>query len=350
MPAPSRRTVLKSIGLIGLGTLAATRRGLSLARAQSDSIPALPPRWNGQPLGRITGKTMNVRAEPSTDSEVVAVLERDDVVRVRRAVHGEATFPNNDLWLETPRGYLYASFVQPMWYHLPNPPRADLGNGRWAELTVPYSNAYWDPEPNEDRFVSRQHYGSVYRIEELVTGGDGKSWYRVRELYQSYYMRATHLRIIPPEELTPISPEVDPHEKRIEVNLATQTLIAYEGERPVFAHLISSGIPDYATPEGEHRVVDKRISTRMIGGAASDEEEYYNLPGVPFVCYFTWEWAATHGTYWHNDYGRPRSHGCLNLPPDAARWIWRWTTPYADYDSLYFRPRTRSEGTRIIIY
>jgi len=343
-----RRTILKSIGLIGLA--AAGSRLTPRLHAEDAPIPPFPPRWNGQPLGRVTSAYMNARVEPSTQAAILEELHEDDVVRVRRVVSGETVWWNNDMWLETDRGYLYASFVQPMWYHLPNPPRADLGEGRWAEVTVPYTDAYWDPDSrgDEDSFVSRMRYGSVHRIIGLVRGRDGKSWYKVKELYQAYFMRATHLLIIPPEDLTPLSPDVDPRDKRIEINLSDQTLIAYEGDTPVFAHHISSGLPDYPTPDGVHYVVDKRPSERMVGGSAASDEDY-DLPGVPFVCYFTWEWAATHGCYWHNDWGRPRSHGCVNLPAYAARWIWRWTTPIADYDSFYVRPANALDGTKVIV-
>jgi hypothetical protein len=165
-------------------------------------------------------------------------------------------------------------------------------------------------------------------------------------------MRATHLRLIPDEDLMPLSPEVAPQDKWIEVDLAQQILIAWEGDIPVFAQRVSTGLPGYATPEGTHYIFDKRISERMVGGLASSEEfgDYYNLPGVPFVCYFTAEWVATHGTYWHNDFGQPHSHGCVNVPGYAAKWLWRWTTPYVagpDLNQFYVRPEYRTEGTRV---
>ena len=80
---------------------------------------------------------------------------------------------------------------------------------------------------------------------------------------------------------------------------------------------------------------------------ATDDPDFYNLPGVPFVCYFTDNWIGTHGTYWHNDYGRPRSHGCVNVTVDAARWLWRWTTPAGSLTDFYARPTNRLHGTRI---
>ena len=58
----------------------------------------------------------------------------------------------------------------------------------------------------------------------------------------------------------------------------------------------------------------------------------YDLPGVPWVSYITGSGISFHGTYWHNDFGKPRSHGCINLSPEAARWIYRWTLPAVPFD------------------
>ncbi len=352
MPTVSRRAVLKSIGLIGLGAASVTSR-IERLLAQNN-LPAMPAHWQGQPLGRVTGLYQNARTAPHVDAEVVLQHNQDDIVRVRRAVRGQSVWPYNDLWLETESGYMYSSYVQPIWYHLPNPPVADLGGGRWAEVTVPFTDAYWDPDDSiGDRFVSRMYYGTIFRVTDLIAGRDGRSWYRVQEMYQSFYMRATHLRLIPDADLAPLSPEVDPADKWIEVDLMRQLLIAYEGDTPVYAHLVASGLPDHGTPDGTHYVFDKRISERMVGGRAASEEfgDYYNLAGVPFVCYFTSDWVALHGTYWHNDYGQPHSHGCVNLPAYASRWLWRWTAPIVtDLTRFYVRPDNRFDGTRIEVH
>ncbi len=345
----SRRTILKSIGLIGLSAAAGPLARRSAAFVQADVT--IPPRWNGEPLGRICQAAQPARAEPNTESDVVTDLVRDDVVRVRQVVQGETAFANNDLWLDTSQGYLYASFVQPMWYPLPAPAHADLGEGRWAEVIVPYSDLMRTPDPYDPNAKKElATYGSVFRVDQLVEGTDGKSYYRVHELYQILYIRATHLRLIDDAELAPISPDVPAQNKTIDVNLTTQTLIAYEYGSPVFARYVSSGIRDHETPEGEHYVWDKRISERMVADTASDDPDFYNLPGVPFVCYFTDDWVGTHGTYWHNDFGRPRSHGCLNLPTEAARWVWRWTTPQGDLSEFYSRPRYATDGTKIVVH
>jgi hypothetical protein len=77
----------------------------------------------------------------------------------------------------------------------------------------------------------------------------------------------------------------------------------------------------------------------MTGGA--DLASLFDLPGVPWDAYFTEAGAALHGTYWHNDFGHPHSHGCINLTPEDARWIYRWTLPSVPPDQrLVYEPGT----------
>jgi lipoprotein-anchoring transpeptidase ErfK/SrfK len=83
---------------------------------------------------------------------------------------------------------------------------------------------------------------------------------------------------------------------------------------------------DYFTPPGRHITFHKRPSRHMARGNLAANG--YDLPGVPWVTYFTEEGVSIHGTYWHNDFGKPRSHGCVNLTPQAAKWVYRWTLPY----------------------
>ena len=89
----------------------------------------------------------------------------------------------------------------------------------------------------------------------------------------------------------------------------------------------------------------KRPSRHMAGGdlAAADG---FDLPGVPWVSYINGRGVALHGTYWHNDYGRPRSHGCINLTPEAAKWIYRWTIPAVPpAEGLVWE----DHGTRVVV-
>ncbi|MGK4005768.1 L,D-transpeptidase family protein [Sorangium sp. So ce1036] len=119
-------------------------------------------------------------------------------------------------------------------------------------------------------------------------------------------------------------------EKWIDINLTKQVLVAYEGETPVYATLISSGeagLEDHetstATKRGIFRIHTKYISITMDSDAVGEE---FELRDVPYVQYFE-EGYALHGAYWHDKFGRPKSHGCINLSPEDARRLFFWTEP-----------------------
>jgi lipoprotein-anchoring transpeptidase ErfK/SrfK len=104
----------------------------------------------------------------------------------------------------------------------------------------------------------------------------------------------------------------------IDVNLSQQRLTAYQGNTAVFSTLISSGVAGRRTPTGRHAVRTKIPAQRMSGPG-------YNLPGVPYVMYFAGA-NAIHGTYWHNNFGRPMSHGCVNMRIPEAKWLYNWAS------------------------
>ena len=110
--------------------------------------------------------------------------------------------------------------------------------------------------------------------------------------------------------------------KWVHVNLWEQTLTAYEGDRPVYATLISSGKRDFQTHPGLYQVVEKMTYSDMHG----DDVEPYVVDRVPYVLYFNKN-EALHGTYWHDHFGAPASHGCVNLSMSDARWLFEWAPP-----------------------
>jgi lipoprotein-anchoring transpeptidase ErfK/SrfK len=110
-------------------------------------------------------------------------------------------------------------------------------------------------------------------------------------------------------------------EKWIEVNLSTQYLVAWEGDTPVNETYVSTGREGFNTPEGTFHVLVKKETEDMEGVIGG---EYYNVPEVPWVMYFTNGGHALHGTYWHNNFGAQMSHGCVNLPMDFAEWLYGW--------------------------
>jgi len=116
--------------------------------------------------------------------------------------------------------------------------------------------------------------------------------------------------------------EVDPNgERRVFISLSQQYLWAYQGDVVLWQGYISSGTEKFATPPGSFRVINKLESQTMEGVLGG---EYYNVPDVPDVMYFTDRGHAIHGTYWHNNFGTPMSHGCINLPTDVADWMYGW--------------------------
>lgn len=112
----------------------------------------------------------------------------------------------------------------------------------------------------------------------------------------------------------------------IDVNLTTQTLTAYEGDVAVMTTAVSSGTYLYPTVTGQFSIYLRHQNQDMNGYALGYD---YYLPDVPYVMYF-YRGFALHGTYWHNNFGTPMSHGCVNLPTDKAQWIYNWS----DYGTL----------------
>jgi hypothetical protein len=116
----------------------------------------------------------------------------------------------------------------------------------------------------------------------------------------------------------------DPNgEKWVLINITLQYLWAYQGDQVLWQGYISTGTAKFATPPGSYHVLSKLPSQTMEGVLGG---EYYNVPDVPDVMYFTDRGHALHGTYWHNNFGTPMSHGCVNLPMDVADWMYQWAS------------------------
>lgn len=299
------------------------------------------------PLGRIaTWWRQALRAEPAPNAELLAWKSRDDLVPLTAAVHGEPPWPTNPIWYQTEEGYIHSGYVQPV-RDEPQPVVEEVTDpGFWAEVSVPWADARWTPGSGYRAF--RFYHGTVYRVIAVVQDEEGNSWYRLKEGVNPWrpgpYVPAHTLRPISPDELTPLSPGIG--DKRIIIDRQAQSLSCLEGDQTVFTTRISTGHASTPTPRGEFRVLYKRHTRRMT---VSDIAEPYDLPGVPFTVYFTWSGVAIHGTYWHNDYGRVHSHGCVNATPEAARWIFRWADPVVPYAEYTARAEPPSVGTPVFV-
>lgn len=142
-------------------------------------------------------------------------------------------------------------------------------------------------------------------------------------------------------------------EKWIEIDLSDQYLKAWQGNTLYVESPVSTGLPWTPTPTGEFRIWIKLRATRMEGGSGA---YYYNLPNVPYTMFFEndavpgWRGFGLHGTYWHNDFGRPHSHGCVNLPTPIAEKLYYWVEPDLRDAKWSVRASDDNPGTKIVIH
>ncbi len=136
----------------------------------------------------------------------------------------------------------------------------------------------------------------------------------------------------------------------IDVSILHQSLTAYEGKKPVYVTLVSTGADGLGDPKKTHSTIlgaflihTKHLSVTM-GDRIGDE---FDFRDVPFVQYFT-EGFALHGAYWHDDFGTPRSHGCVNLAPVDAAWLFRFTDP--EVPAAWHGALSLRKGTLVYIH
>ncbi len=144
------------------------------------------------------------------------------------------------------------------------------------------------------------------------------------------------------------------NEKWIDVSISKNTLVAYEGEKPVFATAVSVGKEnhddkekDHHTPPGTFRIREKHIAATMDGDVASDGP--YSIEDVPWIMYFNGSYAL-HGAFWHNNFGRQQSHGCVNLAPADAKAIFAWAEPKLPEGWHGVMATADRPGTRVIVH
>lgn len=143
-------------------------------------------------------------------------------------------------------------------------------------------------------------------------------------------------------------------DKKIFVDLTNQTLYAYEDENLIYSFLVSTGKWG-KTPTGVFNIWGKFRYTKMSGGSTA-LRTYYYLPNVPYVMFFSNEKIAAgrgfgiHGTYWHDNFGHPMSHGCINMKTSEAGLIYEWSTPSIPNGKNTIRSSDENPGTQIIIY
>jgi lipoprotein-anchoring transpeptidase ErfK/SrfK len=176
---------------------------------------------------------------------------------------------------------------------------------------------------------------------------NGMTYY---ETVGGFYVMMSQLKLAHPQ----IPADVGEHEKWIDVDLTRQQLVAFEGRRPVFATLISSGRknPDdpehnYATPPGSYRIREKHVTATMDADTAADGP--YSIEDVPWVMYFQGSYAL-HGAFWHDSFGNMRSHGCVNMSPEDARTVFAWSDPPLPNGWHGVFSKDDNTGSRVIVH
>jgi hypothetical protein len=310
--------------------------GLSLAGLAFTSFLPEMTGFEDIDLVRVATGSVSVYKEPSDQSQIVGTWYRDDLVHVYETVQAE-TPEYNPVWYRVFGGYMHRARLHKVRIHY-NPVLSSVPDSMLlAELTIPYAQPYRYNQWEGWTTTYRAYYGTIHWISGIDIGPDGNSWYRLLDEADEsiYFLPTTQLRPIPPEEITPISPEVPMEKKRIDVNLSTQTLTCFENESLVFTTEVSTGLMGlYDTPSGRFNIQVKLPSRRMRGAdhfASADENV---LAGVPWCGFFTTEGHAFHGTYWHDNFGIPMSHGCVNMRSDEAKWLFRWSRPVAGFEDI----------------
>ncbi len=157
-----------------------------------------------------------------------------------------------------------------------------------------------------------------------------------RRVGDDVYLSVAEGRLVRERDVRVVQPSPPPDgvgegERWIDIDLTHQVLVAYEWRQPRYVTLVSTGRTktpspelDYRTPKGLHRVRGKHLTSTMDNDEPG--EPPYSLEDVPYVMYFRGAYAF-HSAFWHDRFGRPRSHGCINLAPEDAKWLYNWSGP-----------------------
>jgi hypothetical protein len=376
----SRRDFLKVAG-VGLGALAFKPFNKLDAYYEKFYTPKRLPQFPASEIiGRLVDQT-DIRSRPSpVDAKgldtSIGMLPADALVPWEREVIGSVALLTNQKYLQTAQGYIWSSRVQPT-RNIPNTPIAQIPPGQpgfWAEVTVPYIDlalegvpaSPWMQDHITYNFPPRVYYGQVIWIDQ-VRQNNGFTEYRWNEganghgygygaYGEFFWLDGAGAKVLTDEDVKPISPNVDPNEKKISVNVTYQTLSCFEGNNEVYFCRVASGqvydpltgakSDEYATPVGDMLTHWKIISKNMTAGNA---QAGYSTPAVPWNTFINGDGIAIHGAFWHNDFGERRSHGCINVTPEDAKWIFRWTTPYISVEQSEQRMTYPDHGTLVSV-
>ncbi|MDP9033702.1 MAG: L,D-transpeptidase [Myxococcota bacterium] len=229
-----------------------------------------------------------------------------------------------------------------VWLHAPGETRhLPLG---W--ITNPHQ---WKYTLDDSKMRRREHVDrfAIVQLTGKKQAVDGSAYW---ETADGWWMRGMDGTVTNPG---PPPRHLAPGERWIDVNIGMQSLVAFEGEEPVFATIISSGrhnddpVKDHHTRPGEFRVREKHVSATMDNDTATDGP--YSIEDVPWIMYFDGS-TALHGAFWHSRFGHERSHGCVNMTPHDARELFGWTGPTLPDGWHGVRATDTNPGTRVVVH
>lgn len=182
--------------------------------------------------------------------------------------------------------------------------------------------------------VMKLRTGIVLKVDKSIADQEGRSWYKLipdteklrfpERITSDWYVSADVVQLLYDDGDHILSQDAPATNKRIVVSRSKQMLYAYEGDTLFMEQSISTGLELTPTPLGTYKVYKMTPSRYMQGPIEGVSDQYYDLPGVPWNLYFTKEGAVIHGAYWHNHFGEPWSHGCVNVPLDKAKELYLW--------------------------
>ncbi len=303
---------------------------------------------------------------PEDDSTVPFTVAQVVTASVQVYAHPADFYANYPAVRDLGAGYLWVSIVDETefngeaWYRINIEPdeyvRADqlavMRPSRFQGVVLPEQPASafafvltWiqpsltpggEANPNAEPLV---RYGTVTLYETQVLNDE--KWYKIGE---NQWVSQKVLGVV---TVDPAPEGVGPDDRWIEVDLFEQTLAAYEGRRMVYATVVSSGLKQWSTDPGLFRIWAKLEKGKMSG--REGKPDYYYLEDVPWIMYFNKD-TALHGAYWHDRFGYPHSHGCVNLSPLDALWLFNWTSPAYIEGSEVTYPNDANPGTWVWVH
>jgi lipoprotein-anchoring transpeptidase ErfK/SrfK len=176
-------------------------------------------------------------------------------------------------------------------------------------------------EPEAPAYAPLERYTRVNLFTYVEI--DGKRWYQIADRQWIHQYNVSKIQPVAKPA------EIQSH-KWVSIDLYEQNMIAYEGATPVYATLVSSGLPQWSTPEGIFHVYLR--ADRVVMSGSQGKPDFYYLQDVPYNMFFKDD-VALHGTYWHDRFGFRTSHGCVNLTMADAQWLYNWSADESDPDN-----------------